>query len=295
MSRPPFRCAGSARDRADPPLGTAPRTLRWLLLEHDGPWRSDALAGSGLPEDLLGRLNGAAVRADGRILLIRRPGRQRRSRRRRWAVADAVAGTVWGDWSRPDDLEEAAEVLGGEPWTGGQADPVLLVCTHGVHDTCCALRGRPVAAVLHEQWPDATWECSHVGGDRFAANVVVLPDGVYYGNLDAGDASGVFAEHLEGRMDIAHLRGLARFTPVVQVAVGALLERYGPFPAAAVTDADAYATAADRWVVEVGVSGQPRRRVTVATSPRPAAALTCHAARRTSAVGYEVVEVATLI
>ena len=62
--------------------------------------------------------------------------------------------------------------------------PILLVCTHGVHDTCCALRGRPVAAALAARWPGQVWECSHVGGDRFAPNVVVLPDGFYYGNLD---------------------------------------------------------------------------------------------------------------
>ena len=28
-----------------------------------------------------------------------------------------------------------------------------------------------------------TWEVSHIGGDRFAANLLVLPDGLYYGRV----------------------------------------------------------------------------------------------------------------
>ena len=35
-----------------------------------------------------------------------------------------------------------------------------------------------MAAVLAERWPDLVWECTHVGGDRFAANILVVPDGV---------------------------------------------------------------------------------------------------------------------
>ncbi|PFK65638.1 sucrase ferredoxin, partial [Priestia megaterium] len=66
--------------------------------------------------------------------------------------------------------------------------PVILVCAHGRHDPCCAVRGLPVGRALGERWPEQVWECSHIGGDRFAANVVVAPDGVYYGGLDAKSA-----------------------------------------------------------------------------------------------------------
>ena len=55
--------------------------------------------------------------------------------------------------------------------------PLFGVCTHGRHDACCAERGRPVAAALTASHPDETWEISHMGGDRFAANMVVLPGG----------------------------------------------------------------------------------------------------------------------
>ncbi len=109
--------------------------------------------------------------------------------------------------------------------------PILLVCTHGVHDTCCALRGRPVAAALAARWPDQVWECSHVGGDRFAPNVVVLPDGFYYGNLDPETAVGAIRRHLGGEVVVEHLRGMARFAPPVQAAAAAVFDRCGPLGA----------------------------------------------------------------
>ena len=45
---PAFRCADAARERADPLAGSAPPAQRWLLLEHPGPWRIDAVAGAGI-------------------------------------------------------------------------------------------------------------------------------------------------------------------------------------------------------------------------------------------------------
>ncbi len=282
-----FRCTDAARDRRDSLLGTAPQTARWLLVEHPGPWRVDALAGSGLPVDVLGGLHAAARRARGRVLLIRRPGRQRRNRRAwAWAVSSVGGATRWGTWEHPHDLATAADLLGGPEPVEGSRDPVLLVCTHGVHDICCALRGRPVAHALEQQWPEATWECSHLGGDRFAGNVVVLPDGTYYGNLDPATATAVVRDHLAGRVDAAHLRGMARFPPVAQVAIGAVHGQSGPYAAAAVEVGALRQLRADSWLVEVRVPGGGRHQVEVVTTPRPAAQLTCRAERSTSALGY---------
>ena len=51
-----FRCADAARIRADPLAGSAPPARRWLLLEHPGPWRIDAIAGAGLESGVLSTL-----------------------------------------------------------------------------------------------------------------------------------------------------------------------------------------------------------------------------------------------
>jgi (2Fe-2S) ferredoxin len=86
--------------------------------------------------------------------------------------------------------------------------PLLLVCTHGKHDRCCARYGRPLYTALCEQADDEwVWQSSHVGGDRFAGNVVVLPQGLYYGRVEPADAWALLEEHAAGRIHLERYRG----------------------------------------------------------------------------------------
>jgi (2Fe-2S) ferredoxin len=204
-------------------------------------------------------------------------------------------GTVTGTWAADAELAVAVDALGSPaPLLPPDPDPVLLVCAHGVHDACCAIRGRPVAAALDQRWPGRVWECSHVGGDRFAPNVVVLPDGFFYGGLDAPTAVSTVAEHLAGRVQTPHLRGMARHPPQQQAAVVAALERYGPLGADAVTVTASrhegrYGEAGSRTLLELRVAGlaQPVHAEVVAVR-RPPAQLTCRAVRETPATEYRV-------
>lgn len=295
----PPRCADAALQRADPLRGTAPPARRWLLLEHPGPWRVDAVAGADLDPAVLAALGTAAAASATRILLIRRPGRQQPSARRRWLLAGPGSATLTGTWTEDRELTAAVAALTG-PWEPAgpdvEVEPLLLVCTHGVHDACCAIRGRPVAAALAARWPGQVWECSHVGGDRFAPNVVVLPDGFYYGGLDPSGAVATVAEHLAGRVPAGPLRGMSRFPPPQQAAVVAAHERYGPLRAGAVTVRGArhegrYGSPGSRTLVELdvdGVAGPVRAEVLAVR--RPPAQLTCRAERETPATEYRVTQ-----
>jgi hypothetical protein len=268
-------------------VGTAPRVDRWLLVEHPGPWAVDALAGSGVALDVAGRLRAAAAGVRGRIVLVRRPGRGRREHSRSWLVVDSLAGTVTrGRWRQDDDLLRALPALAGRA-DDGSHELVLLVCAHGRHDTCCAVRGRPVAAVLAQRWPGATWECSHVGGDRFAPNVVVLPDGFYYGGLDPVSAREVVDAHVSGAVDARYLRGMCGETQVAQAAVAAAYRRLGPAPAGTVRATGCSQDAEGRWLVALTTPVGPMSAV-VATSLSEPARLTCRATRDARVTRYEV-------
>ncbi|WP_431031780.1 sucrase ferredoxin [Streptomyces sp. P6-2-1] len=225
-----FFCAEAARARGDGLAGTAPHGRVWVLIEHPGGWPPNGFEGLGLEPALAARVFAAARSRRARLLLVRRPGRRRAAGPRRWAVlhhdARGQHRQTWGTWEAEADLGGVVDALRG-PGTAGHP-PVVLVCAHGTHDACCAVRGRPVAAALGARHPDLVWECTHVGGDRFAANVAVLPDGVYYGNLDAPSALRTLTEHLAGRVGAAHLRGYTDLPPPAQVAVAALLARHGP-------------------------------------------------------------------
>jgi (2Fe-2S) ferredoxin len=312
----PFRCADTARERGDPLVGTAAPARRWLLVEHPGPWAPDAFASSGIEAGVQATLRAAAGAGGARILLVRRPGRAdpaRTGRPAAWAVIDHAAGApaLWGSWNEDGDLLAAAMALDPERAPSGithpAGEPVLLVCTHGRHDTCCAIRGRPVAAALAKRWPDWTWECSHVGGDRFAANLVLLPDGAYYGYLDPESAVRVVDDHLRDQVDVQHLRGLSTEPPIVQAVVVAAMQRWGPcgartFRSAALgplRDPDhpvishpATDPADVAWSVELvgraGAGVPARVRATVRRATRPAELLTCRAGAPAAASAYLV-------
>jgi (2Fe-2S) ferredoxin len=291
---PSFRCANAARLRADPLAGSAPQANRWLLLEHPGPWPVDAVAGAGIDPGVLARLQAAADRASGRILLVRRPGRINRLAARRWIVAGPDLGWVAGPWTEDRDLGAAGEALLADPSrAGGVSEPIMLVCTHGVHDACCAIRGRPVASALAAEWPGQVWECSHVGGDRFAPNVVVLPDGYYYGNLDAESALHTVRQHLAGVVEVGPLRGIARFPPPVQAAVTAAYQRLGPLAPNAITVGSVKQVGphhghGSESTVDLHVADLGRVLVEVLAVRRPPAQLTCRATRETPATEYGI-------
>jgi hypothetical protein len=111
----------------------------------------------------------------------------------------------------------------GEPVEG----PLLLVCTHGKRDRCCATLGRPLADTLAALHPDETWEVSHIGGHRFAGNLLVLPEGLAYGGLDIASGLSAAAGHLAGRLALGHLRGRTALTRPAQAAEIAVRERFG--------------------------------------------------------------------
>jgi hypothetical protein len=86
--------------------------------------------------------------------------------------------------------------------------PLVLVCTNGRHDPCCATFGRPLARALRaEDDRGEVWECSHIGGDRFAGNLVILPEGLYFGRCDGDSAKRVLAAYAGGKIDLDSYRG----------------------------------------------------------------------------------------
>lgn len=228
MSAGAYRCAAASLTRGDDLIGSATHVRPILLVEHPGPWGQTALRDAALPGNLLAALRRRASSTGVRILLCRR----HRQRNRGPDGQDGVrVFAAWADPDRPwletavlpahhDVLDLDLEALGAGLSLGlaRQSEPVFAVCTHGRHDACCAERGRPVAAALSESHPDLAWEVSHLGGDRFAANLLVLGDGLGYGRLDPQSAPVVAQTHLAGRISPQHFRGRAGHPMPIQAA-----------------------------------------------------------------------------
>jgi hypothetical protein len=225
-------CATVARALGETPEGTATPMRSWLLIEHPEAWArdvADRVLAAALPRPKLRELAELRRRHGLRPLLVRRPGYRAGRPARRTVLVGGVAGagSAGGRWLERlelNDLRELADVdLGGiAAGTGGLGTPVegavFGVCTHGTKDMCCATLGRPVAKELAEAAPGRVWETTHVGGDRFASNVLVLPAGFLYGHVTARTAATLAAASDGGRVLPELLRGRTSVGMRAQVA-----------------------------------------------------------------------------
>lgn len=204
----------------DEPLwGTATTVAGYLLVEEPGPWGPGGVPDSRLGPALTDALRAVARRRALKLLLVRRPGAARRPRDtgRTLFLVDVrrPRPSVLERTCAPEDLLSAADAEDG--WSPASGS-LHLVCTHGRKDWCCAVRGRPVAAALADLDPDGVWECSHLGGDRFAASVLTLPSGVLHGRVSPQDAPAVLAAARRGKVLPRLLRGRTSDPVVVQAA-----------------------------------------------------------------------------
>ena len=199
--------------------GTAFPASRVFMVEQPGPWGSSGLTDSHFDRDVAQALDRRVKQAGMRLQVIRRPGRTPADAVRRWMIADCRQGReelFVGTFDADADLLDLP--LDG---SAGRRDdePLFLVCAHSKHDACCALRGRNVAAALHAERPGRVFECSHLGGDRFAANVLVLPAGLLYGRVLPFAAAEFVAAAVDDEVVGALLRGRVGLPPPAQAAL----------------------------------------------------------------------------
>jgi hypothetical protein len=279
------RCSILALARDEPLAGTAPVARRWVCVEQRGAWPSDLTTH---PEPALAAL---ATAPGWRLLLIRRPGRRGEAGAPlRVFLADTspmatrvTTFTVDGPGQLADfELPAPHEPLPGEP----VADPLLLVCTHGKRDRCCAVDGRALVTAVVATGESNVWECSHLGGHRFAPTALVLPTGYTYGRLDPSTAIGARKAAFAGEVDTAQCRGRSTWSPAGQVAELAVRSATGLRDADVLQVADtaggAVVSARDgrRWAVEVAaVGGTAPRPASCGADPAPFASLHATAVR----------------
>lgn len=212
----PVRCSALADELAEPMIGTVEQRDRWLLIEDRGAWGHDAV-GDVLGADRVATLKAAGVRT---VLVRRREGDPAGDARRRVTLVDMPARAMATRMvASVDELDIGSLATGpigefGAPLSA----PMFLVCSNGKRDACCALRGRALLAALGARHADRTWECTHLGGHRFAANLVCLPDGIVYGRVTPADGPTLADEFVAGRLEPAALRGRSSWPAPAQVA-----------------------------------------------------------------------------
>lgn len=276
-------------------FGTASTVRSWLLLEHPGPWGLVALRDARLPHGLGEELRRRSGPARVRVLLIRRPGRATPGPPAAFAIRSGP-GEPWIERVQLERLEDALRIdlerlgRGERPGAEPVEGPLFLVCTHGRRDPCCAERGRPLADALAGPFPDATWESSHLGGDRFAGNLLVFPHGFVFGRVAPADGPAAARAYLDGRLDLERLRGRTCRPMAIQAAEQLLrvrldLDAIGDVELSGATHSEGevaarFRTSAGRFEVRVAIAATADRFT-----------LTCRSAREEPAPTYRAIAV----
>ena len=228
-------CAAVSTAAEEPLAATASRIDHWLLVEYRGAWARDVLGDCLFSPELKAHLREQLAALErSRLLFVKKPERRSQTGRR-----------VFFGSSKPGqerffelDVEHQNDLLGFDfaaalgAGGGGAATavegPLFVVCTHGKRDRCCARQGRPLYDALRDEAEtDRVWQSTHVGGDRFAGNVVVLPHGLYYGRVEPADAGTLLAANASGIVDLERYRGRSAWSFPVQAAERAIRESEG--------------------------------------------------------------------
>lgn len=281
--RVPF-CADTSRDLAEPLAATASHVDEWLLVEWPGAWGRHALTESDLPAHLSEPLVTFDRRARAKAILVRQGVRADAERtsppvvvRARSTVGDErLTRTVLGG---PDGARLDAATTDPPPVGVGRDERLLVVCTNGRHDACCANEGRPLVRAMRALGPAPVWECSHIGGDRFAANVVLLPHGCYFGRVSVDVLAEFLAELGRGLLPMEHYRGRSALPPPVQAVELAVRQETGERRIDALTGWRRERLGEGAWAVAIDLAGRRHRaEVTVSRDAEPRL-LTCHSTR----------------
>ncbi len=270
MSRDPeIYCSDLSRLAGESLFGTATRVSTWFLLEYDDRWDPKAFEKSMLPDEVKTRLSDLVdTLPNARIGLIRQrprsapPGlafyvaliREHHPvlyRFRLSQIEDLLALDLPG-LLREDPAYEASRTT----------DPLYLVCTNGRRDACCARHGVAAYEQMSIYGGANVWQTTHVGGHRFAANVVCLPHGLTYGRVEPERAPAVVEAYRQHRLITDIYRGRTCYDAPVQAADYFLRMQTGITHLDAFRLIDAQPGTSGQWIVRfAAVSADERYTV----------------------------------
>jgi hypothetical protein len=261
-----------------------------VLIEWPSPWDRKA------PYDETVRELLPAVRslesAGIRTLLIRQEETQRTGPYRVFQVDTTLAELRGSDCASVADVEDALDRMRAGERLERADGAIALVCTHGRHDQCCAIDGLAVFRALSNA-PMPVWRSSHFGGDRFAGNMLIFPEGLYFGWVEPGRANDILADYLDSRITLDFFRGRTTLPFAAQAAECLLRERLDlPGIRALVLLDDSVRPGSSEYIFET--ENQERWLVTVAQEQAGRGRVTCHASRERSTTKFVAVAIERL-
>lgn len=234
-------CAQICQQAQEPMIGTAARADFWCLLEYTERWNEFAIRDSILPPGVLAwQKEVQNCFPDFRMQLIKQHHYPQQTITCFFAITrhgqQALYRFQLKKYTDLLQIDLSALVDGAacyKPYL--EHEPLFLICTHGKHDRCCAKFGLPIYYEVTQLVGNRAWQSSHVGGDKFAANLLCMPYGLYYGHVAALDVKQIIDATYNRHIYLEKFRGCSNYPSVVQAAEYFLREQTG------ILDLDAFA------------------------------------------------------
>lgn len=233
-------CSHDSLRQQEQLFASAQNAETWLLLEYNSPWGAKAFEESSLAPEVKEHLTQALkATPKSNILFIRQPKRPREGLRffvvRTREDAPITYAFTLNTHEDLLNLDLNAIIAEDAVYAAHQTDaPLYLVCTNTKRDRCCAKFGLPLYQALSAEDAENTWQCSHIGGHRFAPTAIFFPNGLCYGRLQPHEAAKILERTHAGKLSPEHLRGRVFYTPLQQAADSLLRQVTGN------TDINAY-------------------------------------------------------
>lgn len=253
---------GSSRALDEPLAATATSAWSWVALEVPQAWERKALPQSDLSAPIKERLSrlGDAL-PGGRVMFIKRNDRADPDGRRLYLARSQEHESRLFQIDLPTyeellDLDVEGILQGDEdPVARRVSEPIFLVCTNGKRDLCCARYGITAYNELSRMAPARVWRSSHQGGHRFAANLIILPQGLHYGRIDQANADVLYETQSDNRILLDHFRGRTLFAPHIQAAEHHLRSGHPALPIDAIRVVKDMQVGEGRWEVSLAAEG----------------------------------------
>jgi hypothetical protein len=217
-------CTDICRERGEPLAGTGDAPNRILMLAWPrGKWRTPRWESVDMSPELSATLHDAAhaglhvalvdkVEAEGSLPTLH-----------------ALPENTFDDF--PDEADLIATIknyVAGDVFSGTRDErPTILCCTDSRRDACCARYGFATYKALVAQ-PDAARfnivQATHLGGCRFAASLVVMPQRQRYGRVTPDQAASLLAALDRNEVYLPAFKGRTDQPEPAQVAELAALQ-----------------------------------------------------------------------
>ncbi|AJQ94322.1 sucrase ferredoxin [Gynuella sunshinyii] len=215
-------CREVSLERSEPLAGTGVHQSSNLLISWPiGKWLKSLRKTKDMSDELLA-LADAIVSAGRRINLIDRKDQPEDVHRAYLMPENRVY-----DVPHASLVEFLTAVLEGTPlyrWFAGSVEgSLVLCCTHGNKDKCCAKYGYAAyqslaAAAGKLDAPVEVWQSSHLGGCRLSASALVFPQMHKYGRIEPDQAEALLTAEINGEIYLPAYRGACHLDPQQQAA-----------------------------------------------------------------------------